>query len=138
MIVFTDGAIRPQQGKSGLGAVVRGENGQIFHLWSKQVGILSCNEAEYAAAIMALELLGRIYKGPVDIFSDSQIMVYQMQGRAFVKAAGLRTAHAQLRALVGHFERVTFNHIPREKNRLADALANEIVEGEGGKNGRFS
>ena len=53
--IHTDGAICPQRGISGLGAIARNPHGQICYWWHKRVGRLTCNEAEYAAAIFALE-----------------------------------------------------------------------------------
>ena len=126
--VFTDGAIRPELGKSGLAAIVQDERGQIRYWWSRCAGRMTCNEAEYAAVILAIESLRRLRILEVDIFSDSQVVVHQMSGLASAKAPALRQAQARLRGLLVGFERVTFHHIPREQNRLADALANEAVE----------
>ena len=130
--IHTDGAIRLDRGVSGLSAVVRDEKGQIIHLWSKREKGMTCNEAEYAAAIMALEkvMILRISPGTLKIYSDSQVMVHQMSGKASARAPGLRQAQLRLRGLVAQFEQVTFHHIPREENRLADALANEAADGK--------
>jgi ribonuclease HI len=97
---------------------------------------MTCNEAEYAAVILAIESLSRLRILEVDIFSDSQVVVHQMSGLASVKAPALRQAQARLRALLVGFERVTFHHVPREQNRLADALANEAVEKGNGQDER--
>ena len=126
--VYTDGAIRPELGKSGLAAIVQDENGRILYWWSRCARKMTCNEAEYAAVILAIETLRRLRFIEVDLFSDSQVVVHQMSGLASAKAPALRQAQAHLRGLLVGFERVTFHHIPREQNRLADALANEAVE----------
>lgn len=130
--IHTDGAIRPDQGVSGLSAIVRNEKGQIIHLWSKRDKGMTCNEAEYAAVIMALEKVSALRAGPnlLRIYSDSQVMVHQMSGKASAHALGLRQAQMRLRGLVARFQEVTFHHIPREENRLADALANEAADGK--------
>ena len=130
--IHTDGAIRLDVGVSGLSAIVRDEKGQIVHLWSRRDQRMTCNEAEYAAAIMALEKISALRIGPkiLKIFSDSQVMVHQMSGIATARAPGLRQAQMRLRGLVALFERVTFHHIPREENRLADALANDAADGK--------
>lgn len=129
IVVYTDGAIRPKRGISGLGVIVKNGNGEILHWWSKRDGPLTNNEAEYAAVIFALERLRRIYVGEVDLYTDSLILVDQMRGRAATRAPGLRKAHAKTRALVTVYKRVRFHHIPRRRNRLADALANDAVDG---------
>ena len=131
-IVHTDGATRLERGVSGLAAIVRDEKGRIIHWWSKRDKRLTCNEAEYAAAIMAFEYLRALRTSPreVRLFSDSQVMVHQMQGIASAHAPALRQAQIRLRGLIVLFEKVTFHHIPREKNRLADALANDAADGK--------
>ncbi|MBN1666041.1 MAG: ribonuclease HI family protein, partial [Anaerolineales bacterium] len=131
--IYTDGAIRPDQGTSGLAAIARDEQNQIFRWWYRRVGRLTCNEAEYAAAIFALDqtlhFLGPEQVAEIAIYSDSRVMVDQMSGRAEAHAPGLQAAKKRLQALVEKFKRVTFHHISREQNRLADALAFEAVSG---------
>jgi ribonuclease HI len=131
--VHTDGAIRPEQGKSGLAAIVRDERGNILHWWGRCAARMTCNEAEYAAAIMALENIHTLQNPPraLKVYSDSQVLVHQMSGIATARASALRQAQLRLRGLVVNFEFVTFHHIPREQNRLADALANDAADGKG-------
>ena len=132
--IYTDGAIRPGQGTSGLAAIVRDQAGQICFWWSRRAGALTCNEAEYAAVIFALEQLqhlpGHQRIPEIEIFSDSRVVVDQMSGRAAAHAPALRQAQHQLHKLVGLFRKVSFHHISREQNRLADALAFEAVTGD--------
>jgi len=129
--VFTDGAIRPGLGLSGLAAIARDEKGQILHWFSRRAGAMTCNEAEYAAVQMALESLRDLRSNPpeIHIYSDSQVMVQQMSGLAAARAPALKQAQLRVRGLLSQFQQVQFHHIPREKNRLADALANEAVDG---------
>ncbi|PJH75019.1 MAG: bifunctional RNase H/acid phosphatase, partial [Anaerolineae bacterium CG_4_9_14_0_8_um_filter_58_9] len=71
----------------------------------------------------------------VHVYSDSQVVVQQMRGLATARAPAMRQAQARLRALIVQFEQVTFHHVPREQNRLADALANEVLDGKRGFDG---
>jgi ribonuclease HI len=128
--VYTDGAIRPEMGTSGLAAIVRDEKGQILTWLSRRAGPMTCNEAEYAAVQFALESLRALHPDEVHVFSDSLVMVHQMTGLAAARAPALKQAQLRLRGLVTQFQTVQFHHIPREKNRLADALANEAADGE--------
>ncbi len=129
-IINTDGAIRLERGASGLAAIVRDEKGQIIHWWGRRDKRMTCNEAEYAAAIMALEHICALRNPPreLKLYSDSQVMVHQMCGIATAHAPALRQSQIRLRELTIQFEKVTFHHIPREQNRLADALANDAVD----------
>jgi len=127
--VFTDGAIRPELGISGLAAIVRDEKGQVLTWFSKRAGEMTCNEAEYAAVQFALESVLVLRPQEIHIFSDSQVVVHQMSGIAAARAPALKQAQLRVRGLVARFVKVHFHHIPREKNRLADALANEAADG---------
>lgn len=131
--VYTDGAIRPDQGASGLGIIVRDERNVIRFWWKQRAGAMTNNEAEYAAVIFAFECLQRTLRAgqivEIAVFSDSRVVVDQMNGKAEAHAPGLQQARARLRGLTDRFQRVTFHHIAREQNRLADALAYEAVCG---------
>lgn len=130
LFVHTDGSIRPEKNISGLAAVVRDETGNIQAIWTRRVGRMTCNEAEYAAAILALESLSNFGVEKITLFSDSQVMIHQMNGIASAHAPVLKQSQARLRALVVKFKEIEFRHIPREENRLADALANEAADGK--------
>lgn len=129
VIVYTDGSIRPEQGCSGLGAIVQNPQGKILYWWANKVGPMTNNEAEYAAVIFALENLLPMRPLEVDLFTDSLLIVDQMHGLARARAPRLQKAFVRLRSLIFEFDRVSFQHIPRERNRLADALANDAVDG---------
>ena len=128
--VYTDGAIRPEAGLSGLSAVVYDERGTIALWWYRAVEALTCNEAEYRAAIFALDQLLSFRPLALTIYSDSQVMVRQMRGEAVVRSPALRLLHHELRGRMAQFEAVTFQHITREQNRVADALAYEAIARE--------
>lgn len=130
--VFTDGAIRLDLGISGLAAIVRDEKGRVLHLFSRRAGPMTCNEAEYAAVQFALESIRALRGNPREmrIFSDSLVVVQQMRGLAAARAPALKQAQLRVRGLAANFQQVEFHHIPRKKNRLADALANEAADGE--------
>jgi len=128
--VYIDAAIRPEQGRCGLAAIVRDGRGAVVKWLGAVTSGQTNNEAEYEAAIFALNHLRGERARPLVLFSDSLILVQQMQGRAATKAPELQKKQAQLRLLLRGFASVRFQHIRREQNRLADALANEVVDGE--------
>jgi len=130
--IHIDAAVRPSEGGAAAAAILRDERGQIC-AWLQQhlAQPITNNEAEYAAAILALEFLLKLprRKRPrrLEIYSDSQILVTQMNGLAAARSPALRQAQACLRALAIQFRQVSFHHIGREQNRLADALAAEVL-----------
>jgi len=130
LILHTDGAIRP--GWTGLGVVVRDGTGQVVAWRSERVAReMTCNEAEYEALLLGLETARALEPDQVEVRMDSQVVVNQMRGLFSVRKASLRRLHARARAAVAALGAVGFVHVPRRRNRLADALANEAVEGEG-------
>jgi ribonuclease HI len=127
--VFTDGAIRSPGGMSGLGVVVQDDNGRILGWLARRAQPLTCNEAEYEAVIFALEQIQAWRPSTVIVFSDSRIVVDQARGLATARAPALKQQLGRLRAVASYLPSVTFQHIPRERNRLADALANDVADG---------
>jgi ribonuclease HI len=127
VIVQFDGATGTNNRATGLGVVVRDRAGRIREVWSRRSGPLTCNEAEYEALIWALQLLGRNPPPEVHFFGDSEIVINQMQGLFSVRSPALKRLHRKACALVRTIPKVTFTHIPRERNCLADALANEAL-----------
>lgn len=130
LIVYADGAIRRQA--TGIGVVVRDERGAILGWHSKRLPkTMTCNEAEYTALLFALEVIQGYRTREVQFRLDSQIVVNQVRGIFHVRHPALQRCCEQVRRLTARLgKRVTFTHIPRQKNRLADALANEAVEGD--------
>jgi ribonuclease HI len=128
LIVYADGAIRRQA--TGVGVVVRDEGGAILGWHSKQLSkAMTCNEAEYAALLFAMEVIGGYRTREVQFRLDSQVVVNQVWGIFNVRHPALRRCCEQVRRLTARLgKKVTFIHIPREKNRLADALANDAAE----------
>jgi len=133
LVIFCDAALRTDLQAVGLAAIVMDFRGVIQACWSERREWMGNNAAEYAAVHMALQQVRRnriLRPRQILICTDSRILVEQMQGRAAVRAPQMRTAHALLRETVQQLGApVTFRHVPRERNRLADALANERAEG---------
>ena len=129
LLLFTDAAIGERGKATGLGAVVRQPDGKILAWVTRRMGRMTNNEAEYAALILGLETVRRFRPRKLHCFLDSEIVVGQMRGDFSVHSPALRRWHTRACAAARRFRRVTFTHIPRERNRLADALANEALNG---------
>jgi ribonuclease HI len=124
----TPGAQR--RGIAGLGMVVRDRSGQVLIWHCGRAPAYTSNEAEYQAVIMGLAVMLRHYPdASVRCLSDSRVIVEQMCGRAAVRAASLQPLYAQATALARQFSHIEFIAIPRDLNRLADALAWEALGG---------
>jgi ribonuclease HI len=127
LIVQVDGALGSTGQASGLGLVVRDAAGRVLEVHWKRDRPQTNNEAEYRALIWALETLRRNPPLEMAIYSDSEVMVRQMLGLYAVHSADLKPLHRQARALAEGFPCVTYTHIPRDLNVLADALASEAL-----------
>ena len=127
-IVQTDGALLADGSAVGLGVIIRNEQGQIIRWLTRRMPGMTNNEAEYAALCLALDSFGQKEVQTLHVYSDSQIMVYQMRGRYQVKSEKLKRWHERACHLARHFSQITYSYIPRERNQLADALANEALQ----------
>lgn len=126
MKIYTDGASRGNPGQAAGGMVV-GE-----HKEGVCFGIATNNVAEYKALQYALHVAVNRGAKEVDIFSDSRLMVEQINGKWLTNNPVLTEYRDDIRHyLEQHFFRSwTLTHIPREENTEADRLANEALDTE--------
>lgn len=131
LTVYTDGASRGNPGPASFGFVIFGEDGKVLYEEGKYLGINTNNFAEYSAVLEALrylQTLGDSAAKEIAFFMDSKLVVEQLMGRFKIKSATLRPFVEQINLLNKFFMDVNFTHIPREKNKLADALANRALD----------
>jgi len=108
-------------------------NGTLLTEVSDYLGETTNNVAEYEALIrilaQALKMFGqKLADMHVDIRMDSELIVRQMEGKYKVKAPGLQPRFLQVKQLLAHMPHASFTHVPREKNKEADALVNEAID----------
>lgn len=126
-IIHTDGASRGNPGPAAIGAVIKDEQGEIHSRISRRIGTNTNNQAEYMAVIAALGKAVKLGARHADIYSDSELVVKQINGGYRVKKADLKPLHQQVKQLLGLLESFTITHIPREQNTEADSLANKAL-----------
>ncbi len=126
--IHVDGASRGNPGEAGFGIHAASTDGRTVAELYGYLGRATNNVAEYQALIHALRwALGR-GSDRVEILSDSQLLVRQLEGRYRVKNPGLQPLFREASGLKARFERIAIRHVPREENREADALANRAVD----------
>jgi len=132
--LFTDGAARGNPGPAGLGMVI--EDDQGLRLWGgcSYVGTATNNRAEYLALISGLRKASEWRPDRLEVYLDSKLVVEQVTGRYKVRHADLQPLHRQALELLRGFPKFTVSHVPRERNRGADALANRAID-EANRNG---
>lgn len=132
LIVYTDGASRGNPGPAGAGWLFVRDDGRVVAEGRLPLGHTTNNVAEYQAVIAALQRARHLGARRIRLRSDSELLVQQLSGAYRVRAEHLQPLYRQVQELVRAFERVTFEHVPREQNRRADRLANEAADGASG------
>lgn len=126
--LHVDGASRGNPGEAGFGVYVTAENGSEVASLYGYLGRATNNVAEYQALLHGLRFALARGASRVEVFSDSELLVRQIEGRYRVKSPGLQPLHREAQGLLARFERSRVAHVPRERNREADALANRAVD----------
>lgn len=131
LVLFTDGAARGNPGPAGIGmALYRLEGGRHLEVATRgeAIGPTTNNVAEYRALLLGLEEAARHEPELLIVCADSQLLVRQLQGSYRVKAKHLQPLYRAALALLASFKNVRVQHVPREENRAADALANAALD----------
>lgn len=128
VVAYADGASRGNPGPSSLGIVLYDAAGKEIHRASQALGHATNNQAEYRAAIAALEAALGLNAEEVELRMDSELVVRQLSGRYRVRNPRLIPLYKRMLDLRSRFRRVTLVHVPREQNRVADGLANEALD----------
>ncbi len=122
-----DGAARGNPGPAGIGAVLSTGTGRKVSELAVYLGEATNNVAEHCALILALQEALKQGSRDVAVFSDSELLVRQVNGEYRVKDKQLQWLHVLIRQLVEGFAHFEIRHVPREENRAADRLANRAV-----------
>lgn len=131
--IFTDGGARGNPGKAGAGILIKDSEGKMIKKILKPLGVATNNEAEYYAVIIGLEntlnILGKeAEKTEINLYLDSELVGRQLKGEYKIKSAKLKFLHKKAMGLLSSFSQSSIIHIPREKNRGADKLANMAMD----------
>jgi ribonuclease HI len=127
-VVYSDGASRGNPGPASLGAVVYDPSGSERERVSEAIGFTTNNVAEYRGLLAGLEAALALGARRVEVRMDSELVVRQATGRYRVKSPGLLPLHERLGELRREFDAISFQHVRREYNKVADALANQALD----------
>ncbi len=125
--IYIDGASKGNPGHSGIGIAIYLDGGLLKSV-SSYIGETTNNIAEYTALIYALEEALLLKAGNVKVNTDSQLLARQINKIYKVRHEGLISLYERAMRLISGFENFSIEHIPREKNALADKLATEAVK----------
>jgi len=126
--IFTDGGSRGNPGPSAAGFIIIDGGQQVIAQGGEYLGITNNNQAEYQGVRLALEKAIELKLRRVDFKIDSMLVVYQMKGVYKIKNRDLWPIHERVLELMTQFDKVTFTHIRREFNQLADGMVNKTLD----------
>lgn len=127
VIIYSDGGSRGNPGPSASGFVIMNQYEHVLHEGGTYLGITTNNQAEYHGVRLGLEKALEMNMKTVDFRVDSMLVVNQLKGIYTIKNRELWPIHERIKELVMHFEKVTFTHVRREFNQLADGMVNKIL-----------
>jgi len=130
LIIYTDGGARGNPGPAGIGIVVcHGQNeNNILGQYKKYIGETTNNQAEYQAVVFGLQKAKEMKAEEVEVRLDSELVCSQLNMEYKIKNKDFQDSFIKIWNLRQSFKKVTFKHIRREQNRLADKLVNQAID----------
>lgn len=128
LVLRTDGASRGNPGHAAAGVVIEDTQGKLLARGKKYLGRLTNNQAEYQALILGLRTIAKYHPATVHVYMDSELIINQMNGRYKVRHNELIPLYQEARQLAAALPTISFAHIARAENHLADALANQALD----------
>src|SRR4051794_31980502 len=131
LIIEFDGGSRGNPGPAGVGVVVRAADRTPLVTIGRFLGRCTNNVAEYRGLIEGLEQAKRLGARRVIVRGDSELIVKQMRGEYRVKHPDMKDLYEQAQTLIAQFDDARIEHNLRNKNELADKLANLAMDRKG-------
>jgi len=129
--LFTDGGARGNPGPAAAAYVLEAEDGTVLDARGEAIGTATNNVAEYRALVAGLAKAVELGVGELEVVSDSELLVKQMNGEYRVKNEALRELSLEAARLARTLGRVRYRAVPRVENELADRLVNEALDAAG-------
>lgn len=126
--MYADGGSRGNPGPSAGGFAILDMENNVVITSGKYLGITTNNQAEYHSLKGGVEQAVKLNIRELHVYMDSLLVVNQMKGVYKIKNRDLWPIHQAIKELLPKFEKVTFQHIPREMNKLADSIVNETLD----------
>ncbi len=128
LIAHVDGGARGNPGPAGYGVVIADQAGRPVAKLSRYLGHQTNNYAEYSGLLAALQYTLNHGVKALEVISDSELLVRQMNGQYQVRAPQLLDLYRQAKSLAAKLDFFRIRHVRREHNRAADALANRAMD----------
>ncbi|MCC7289476.1 ribonuclease HI family protein [bacterium] len=125
--VYCDGGSRGNPGPAASGVVFINQEGVVVGEYSEYLGVTTNNQAEYRAVLLALKKLEEQGVLAADFYLDSELVTKQIKGEYRMKNPDLRPIYEQIKLYEGKMQ-LSFTHVRREYNKLADAQVNKCLD----------
>ena len=126
--LWTDGGARGNPGPAAYAYVLEAEDGTVLEAHGEAIGTATNNVAEYSGLVAGLGRAAELGVTELEVRSDSELMVKQMRGEYRVKNKDLQGLFLAASRSARSIGRVTFTHVRREHNEVADRLVNEALD----------
>ncbi len=133
-IIYTDGASRGNPGPSSIGVAICDKKEKTLKNYAEQIENTTNNVTEYRAVIFALKKIKALYgkkrikDSQIEIRCDSQLLIAQLNGKYKILEPKIQKLFIDIWNLKIDLGEVIFSLVPREKNQIADRLANEALD----------
>jgi ribonuclease HI len=126
--LFTDGGSRGNPGPAAAAYVLETEDGHVLAAHGEVIGVATNNVAEYRALVDGLAKALELGVDELEVVSDSELVVKQMNGQYKVKNAALLDLSLEAARIARQLGRVRYRAVRRTQNELADSLVNEALD----------
>jgi ribonuclease HI len=126
--LYTDGGSRGNPGPSASGFAILDMDGKVIVKEGVYLGVTTNNQAEYQALRLGLEQAKKMDIPVLHVYMDSMLVINQMRGIFKVKNRDLWPIHEAIKQLSAAFRQISFTHVPREFNKIADRAVNEALD----------
>ena len=128
LFIHTDGGARGNPGPGAIGVAILNDQKKLIKEIGKFIGRSTNNEAEYKAVVEGLKTCKEMGGKELKFFIDSLLVVSQLNGKFKIKEPRMKKFYLEIKELEKNFESVTYLHVPREKNYMADKIVNEVLD----------
>ena len=125
LVAYVDGGSHGNPGPSGIGIVIENSDGEIIRI-AKWIGHQDNNVVEYVALLEALQYAVALKAETLHVFSDSEVVVRQMNGEYACRSSRLHSLNWICRKLARSLQ-FSISHVRRELNTEANGLAASAV-----------
>jgi len=126
--LFTDGGARGNPGPAAAAYVLEADDGHVLAAHGEAIGVATNNVAEYRALVAGLAKAVEVGVDELEVVSDSELLVKQMNGEYRVKSPPLVELSLEAAQLARQLGRVRYRAVRRIENELADRLVNEALD----------